>query len=314
MGLSFVCQTPIQELTLPLNGNRVFVKREDLLPFSFGGNKARKARLFFEDIRTNGSDCVVTYGSSSSNHCRVVANAAAAEGLRCIVVSPLENQKKTYNESMLKVFGTEIFRCPLDQVSDTIRETMDSLHKEGAKPYFIPGGGHGNLGTQAYVDVYNEIVIQEKEKDIRFDILFFACGTGTTQAGLICGKLMCCDEREIVGISIARNTRRASDVILGSVNDYLTSCGRSPADGSVVRIDDKYILGGYGKYSPEIVHTIRDVLVHEGIALDTTYTGKAFWGMKDYIKTKNIRGKNILFIHTGGTPLFFDSLREMDNE
>ena len=43
-----------------------------------------------------------------------------------------------------------------------------------------------------------------------------------------------------------------------------------------------------------------------GIPLDETYTGKAFMGMSEYIY--EISDKNILFIHTGGTPLFFDAL------
>ena len=44
-----------------------------------------------------------------------------------------------------------------------------------------------------------------------------------------------------------------------------------------------------------------------GIPLDATYTGKAFMGMTEYIK--EIKERNILFIHTGGTPLFFDALK-----
>ena len=75
--------TPIQKLG-ETSGNTLFMKREDLIPFSFGGNKARKAEYFFKEIDEGGYDCVVTYGSSSSNHCRVVANLAAARGLpRC---------------------------------------------------------------------------------------------------------------------------------------------------------------------------------------------------------------------------------------
>lgn len=38
--------TPLQYLAT-VEENRVYAKREDLLPFSFGGNKARKAQLFF---------------------------------------------------------------------------------------------------------------------------------------------------------------------------------------------------------------------------------------------------------------------------
>ena len=39
--------TPIQMLNEQLNNNKFFIKRDDLLPISFGGNKVRKAILFF---------------------------------------------------------------------------------------------------------------------------------------------------------------------------------------------------------------------------------------------------------------------------
>lgn len=74
---------------------------------------------------------------------------------------------------------------------------------------------------------------------------------------------------------------------------------------------DDYVLDGYDTYNDEILQTIREVLMTDGIPLDATYTGKAFWGMKKYIKKKQITGKNILFIHTGGTPLFFDIVGEL---
>ena len=33
-----------------INNNKVFIKRDDFIPFSFGGNKVRKALLFSEEI------------------------------------------------------------------------------------------------------------------------------------------------------------------------------------------------------------------------------------------------------------------------
>ena len=56
---------------------------------------------------------------------------------------------------------------------------------------------------------------------------------------------------------------------------------------------------------------IISVLIRYGIPLDSTYTGKAFWGMTKYLENKKITKKSILFIHTGGTPLFFDDMRRM---
>ena len=75
--------TPIQQIE-----NNIYVKRDDLIPYSFGGNKARKGFLFFEEIDKGEFDCVVTYGSSHSNHCRVISNMAAARNMPCYLIGP----------------------------------------------------------------------------------------------------------------------------------------------------------------------------------------------------------------------------------
>ena len=297
--------TPVQYLG-EFNGNRLWIKREDLLGFSFGGNKARKAELFFQDIDDGEYDCVVTYGTSSSNHCRVVANECSKRKMDCYIISPEENSIETFNSAMMELLGAEVTKVPVEKVHDTIENKLTELVREGRKPYFIAGGGHGNIGTEAYVQCYTEIRQQEEELGIHFDMIFLASGTGTTQAGLISGQILNGDEREIVGISVARKNPRGSDIVKASVREYL---GDKVTDAE---IEEKTVFldeytEGYGKSSAVIKETIREVFTGYGIPLDATYTGKAFAGMKDQLK--NSSGKNVLFIHTGGTPLFFDELR-----
>ena len=251
-------------------------------------------------------DTVVTYGSSSSNHCRVISNMATVRNIPCYIISPEEASEPTYNSKMMQLFGAEITTVPVDEVSRTIDEKLAELRECGRKPYFIPGGGHGNLGTQAYVDCYNEICAYEKENELHFDYIFFASGTGTTQAGLVCGQIMHGDEREIVGVSIARKNPRGRQVVLDSVKEYL--CGDVAdelIESATIFIDD-YIGDGYGKQNEAIKTTIKNMLSNHGIPMDSTYTAKAYTGMMDYIEKQEIKNKNILFIHTGGTPLFFD--------
>lgn len=302
--------TPIQ-FADEINQNKLYIKREDLIPYSFGGNKARKAKLFFDEIDSGSYDYIVTYGSSHSNHCRVVSNMAAARSIPCCVVAPQEVSDETYNSKMMGLFGAEFITVPVEQVHDTIEAKLEQLRVDGYRPYFIPGGGHGNVGTQVYVDCYNEIVAYEKESNTHFDYVFFATGTGTTQAGLVCGQLLNGDDRKIVGISIARKNPRGRDVVKESITDYLkdynTDISLDEIEKNTIFVDD-YIGDGYGKENSDIKDTIRTVMKQYGIPLDATYTGKAFFGMLSEIKRLGISGANILFIHTGGTPLFFDEL------
>ena len=302
-------ETPIFRLA-----DNFYIKREDYIPFSFGGNKARKAQLFFEEIDSGKYNCVVTYGSSSSNHCRIVANMAATRNIKCVIISPEQVFEETYNSKMMNVFGAEIIICPVDKVRDTIENTIQSLKNSGHTPYFISGGGHGNIGTQAYVNCYEEIRNYEKSNNIHFDYIFHASGTGTTQAGLVCGKIINRDEKNIIGISIARKNPRGRQVVLESVKEYLSeqkvNVSIETLENSVV-FNDEYVFEGYGKHTKEVRDCIIHSLVKYGLSLDSTYTGKAFFGMLDYVKKNGIEGKNILFIHTGGAPLFFDFLNKV---
>lgn len=307
--------TPIQSLGI-LSQNQLFIKREDLFPYSFGGNKARKGILFFEEIDKGGYDSIVTYGSSHSNHCRIIANMAAERNMPCYIISPVEVSDETFNSRLMKIFGVEITYVTLELVHDTIEEKIKKLQKDGKNPYFIAGGGHSNIGTQAYVDCYEEICLYERINHLHFDYIFFASGTGTTHAGLVCGQLKNKDKREIIGISIARKNPYGRNVVLQSIREYLGSrqvINMNTEEEIQCRtiFTDEYVGDGYGKENKSIDDIVRQVLIQYGIPMDSTYTGKAFWGMEQYIKKEQIRGKKILFIHTGGTPLFFDDLRRL---
>lgn len=308
-----VQETPLYQIEKSINN--IFIKRDDMLPISFGGNKARKAVKFFQDIDQGEFNCVVTYGSSSSNHCRIISNMAATRNLPCFIIGPNEASKPTFNSEMMQLFGAEVTVVPVNEVHDTIEKKLSDLRTQGKKPYFIPGGGHGNLGTQAYVDCYQEILKYEKENGIFFDYIFLASGTGTTQAGLVCGQIMNRDRRQIIGISIARKNPRGRQIVLNSICEYLQE-KEFPYDIQLVEetthFEDGYTGDGYGRINEAIQQSIKQMLICHGIPMDSTYTAKAYTGMKEYLREHEIHNKNILFIHTGGMPLFFDDLNKLN--
>ena len=303
-------KTPIIPLC-DIAGSEIWVKRDDLLPFSFGGNKARKAELFFKEFDRGDFNHVVTYGSGHSNHCRVVANCCAARDVGCTVIAPMEASTPTFNSALVKMSGAKTITVPVAEVHDTIEYELNKLSDSGKKPFFIPGGGHGNIGTQAYVDCYEEILLFENRMGWHFDDVYVASGTGTTQAGLVCGSILHQDRRHITGISVARTNPRGRDVVVDSVRDYLQSCGADISDDVIqqaVVFLDAYVGGGYSSGGEELDELVRNTYIRYGLPLDRTYTGKAFYGMLDQVNKARITGNKILFIHTGGSPLFFDEL------
>ena len=308
------CQlSPVQRLG-EYKESYLWIKREDLLPFSFGGNKARKAQMFFKVIDIGNYDCVVTYGSGSSNHCRIIANACCRRGLDCYIISPEEASASTFNSQIMELFGAEIMTVPVSAVHDTIEQKLSELRDAGKHPYFIEGGGHGDIGTEAYFRCYSEIKKYEELENVHFDYIFFASGTGTTQAGLVCGQLINGDTRKIVGISVARKNPRGRNIVLDSIRSYLEGGTDTPISddaicAATIFLDD--YTDGYGHCDERITETMATILRQFGIPLDATYTGKAFMGMTEYLQQLQIKGKNILFVHTGGTPLFFDAIDKM---
>lgn len=365
--------TPVVRLGGPWSDNEIWMKRDDLLPFSFGGNKARKAWQFYHEILQEEPDIVMTYGSNASNHCRIIANMARAMGLPCHIIAndhTVEGKdgRELFNRILVEEFGASVETVPTDQVHDTIEARMEEYRSRGLRPYFIQGGGHGNTGTAAYAEVWREIRSQERALGTAFSHIVLASGTGATQGGLVAGRVMERVQRagglmesvrqtgedeaavpqtqrrnpeaalpEVVGISIARRNPRGGDVVRESVLDYLSMLDENPIpeEGSLgdsagrfgqerstqeqtgyrrfyteedLVFDDHYILGGYGAYNEEVTQVISKMMEQEGIPMDTTYTGKAFTGMLHYLEDHGIHGQQVLFIHTGGTPLFFDRL------
>lgn len=306
--------TPILPLKYRDNSNKFYIKRDDLLPFSFGGNKARIAEEYFKDLIEKGYDTIISYGNSRSNLNRVIANMSKSLGIPCYIVSPLEyleENTETNNSKMVKMMDANIIQCDKKNVSETIEEIINDCKRRNLNPYYINGNkyGKGNekIAVRAYVKAYEEILKYEKKSDCHFDYIFHASGTGMTQSGLVCGKLRNEDNRSIIGISIARDLEIGKKSVINNIISYLGDDLLEKFNDDVKFID-KYVCGGYSKYNSEIDNIINRVLSLDGIPLDRTYTGKAFWGMTEYIKEKKINNAKILFIHTGGTPLFFDDL------
>lgn len=238
---------------------------------------------------------------------------AAQRGIPCTIIGPNEVSDVTYNSFLMEKFGSKLINVSVDRVHDTIERYLSELRDSGKRPYFIPGGGHSILGTKSYIECFEEIQEYQKENNLVFDYIFHASGTGGTQAGLVCGKIMCQSLTQIIGISIARQNPRGRNVVIEAVHEYMPEISYDIIEQNVVFLDD-YITQGYGKESKEISDIIDRCMMKYGIPLDPTYTGKAFWGMTEYMKKMDIRNKRLLFLHTGGTPLYFDYLGEKRNE
>lgn len=313
--------TPIQEIASPEAielGCRLFVKRDDLIPYAFGGNKVRIAWEFMDDMRNQGCNALIMYGDSRSNLCRVLAFMCRHEQVPALMIATSENgeAEPSFNEDLVGRLGIEVLHCEKDAIAEAVDWAFATLRSRGLKPYYIYGDrtGSGNEGTaaNAYAKAYAEICEQERELGTHFDVLIAPYGTGCTLGGLVCGRLEARDDREIVGISISSRTpERANRILKETVVGWYAKRGSVPPTDfeSHLKLVCEYNCGGYGARDARVDALIEEMLLNQALPLDPTYTGKALRGALDYLRDNGVRNKNVLFLHTGGTPLFYDYLR-----
>ena len=317
--------TPIQKLPIAeMGSNRIWVKRDDLLPFSFGGNKVRIAKSLLNDCLARNCDAMILYGDRRSNLCRVLAAMCMAAQIDTIMIATSENEagsRISFNEKMIRSLGTRILQCEKTEIAEAVDRAFLLFRKEGKKPYYIYGNRFGTGNEAAAVDAYvracPEIIDWETKSGKRFDHIFTACGTGSTLAGLAVGMLEAGRQISVTGISISSRTQERAENCLGTAaRAWYEGQGREiPKElDRCLNVETKYNCGGYGIADPRVSDLIRSVFRETSIPMDTTYTGKALRGMLDNIKERGIRNKNILFLHTGGVPLYFDYLLSGENE
>lgn len=304
------------------DGNSLYIKREDLLPFSMGGNKVRIAETLMKDMRAKGCDSMIIYGSVHSNLCRVLSNLCYAQKVDCTMICSHEEGEKqitTHNGSLINWSETEVVNCSKTEIAETVEALMERKKHLGKKPYYIYGSkwGTGNEGTLAfaYAQAYQEIKDFEAREGWEFDYLFCPSGTGATQAGLTCGHLLAGDHKKVVGILISsRETERALKILKDSIRACFEKYGKNiPVNyEQEIHLLDQYRQEGYGRYDERIISCVMEEYLKNGIPLDPVYTGKAFWGMKEYLREQRIQNSRILFLHTGGTPLFYDFLKRQE--
>lgn len=277
-------------------GVDLWAKRDDLFPSALGGSKARMLQYILYPILKSGKKIVVTAGGPCSNFNRSIALLCAQYGLQLKLVSYTDNvteYKTALNNYLVELTDCEYIHCDKSQVVETIKQVMDNLEKDSTS--FVYGGGKSLQGVYAYYDAVRELKNQREE----VDELFVACGTGTTLTGICAGMQKYYPQAKVHGISVARKFENEREVLnedMAYLNEYLGS----HYDFSNMIFYEEFLSGGYGKSNEEEKNIITECISHKGMVIDSTYVGKAFWGMISILSKGNHKGKKICFWNTGG--------------
>ncbi|MGB8197372.1 MAG: 1-aminocyclopropane-1-carboxylate deaminase [Acidimicrobiales bacterium] len=305
----------LDRLSEYLEGASVWAKRDDVNSgLAFGGNKIRKLEYLVADALANGCDTLVSIGGVQSNHTRQVAAAAAATGMKCVLIQeswvdwPDVTYDRTGNILLSRLMGADVrlVRAGFDiGFKESWEKAILEIEDRGGKPYAIPAGASdhplGGLGFAGWAD---EVRQQEAELGVGFDYVVVSSVTGGTQAGMIAGFAQDGDDRKVIGIDASAKPDATRDQVARIARATATLIGveRELLDEEII-LDDRFHAGTYGIPDERTLDAMRLGASLEAMITDPVYEGKSLAGLIHMVQDREIPpDANVLFAHLGGQP------------
>jgi L-cysteate sulfo-lyase len=294
---------PMPRLLHALGGGpRLFIKRDDAIPFGFGGNKVRKLALVAARAMADQADTLITAGGVQSNHARATAAAAARLGLRAVLVANGHAPERlTANALLDQLLGAEVVYVPSrEDRAPMIEQVAARLRRQGRRPFAIPIGASTPLGALGFVLAIAELVDQMPPPDV----IIHSTSSGGTQAGLVAGCRLLGLPTRVVGISAddtSASLQSTIRAIVSGVADLLDLDPETLSRGTAFEVDDRFVGDGYGIPTDGSREAIELAARTEAIFLDPTYTAKAMAGLIACVRQQRFqKNQTVLFWHTGG--------------
>lgn len=322
-----VLPTPLvaaPRLAAVLGAGSLYVKRDDLTGFTFGGNKARPLEFLIAAAIAEGADTLVTGGAPGSNFCAATAAAALRAGLSCHLVIAGDPLPPGPALALARSWGATVSWTRIADrasVDTALPSAAARLTAGGCRPYLIPRGGATGLGAAGFALAAFELHAQLAERGVGAAHVLVAVGSGASLAGLVAGNVLLGRAWTLLGASASRPPTQAAHTVLGIAQECLRllagpagcpAAGSGPevagsglADAAVtvpeVTAADVVVTDargpGHGLPSREGRVAAEQAMRTEGLMVDPIHTAKAL----AVVGTQGLAGAEaVVFWHTGG--------------
>ena len=278
----------------------LYIKRDDLTGFAFGGNKARQLEFLLAAAAADDADTLVTGGAPGSNFCAAAAAAALRAGLRCELVIAGEPAPPGPALALALSWGATVRWTGTPE-----RESVDAglplaaadLTARGHRPYLIPRGGATGLGAAGYALAAFELHEQLAERGTGAALVIVPVGSGGTLAGLVAGHVLLGRPWTVLGGSASRPPEVAAGRVLALARECLAVLAGpglpdiGPGDVTVADVRGP----GHGLPSPAAMAVAEQAMRTEGLIVDPVYTAKAL-----ALAQRSAGSQSVVFWHTGG--------------
>jgi D-cysteine desulfhydrase len=292
----------------------IWLKREDLLPLAFGGNKVRNLELLVGAALAAGADTLVTAGRRWSNHCRLTAAAGARAGMSVhLVLSGPPGGPEPPNERLARLLGATVHVAETTDRSDReglVQRVVGDLEAGGARPYVIGVGGTGSgegdvVGACGQVLAGLEFAAQADAIGLDVASLVLPAATGGTHAGVLTGLQVAGQQSGVVGVAVSAPAHETRATVAGIARRLAPLADLDPRlDDDAIEIDGEQLGGGYGAPTAAAEEAARLLARTEGVLVDPIYTAKALAGLVARVRDGRLSG-TVVFWHAGGQPALF---------
>ena len=305
---------PLRRLSNELGGGaEIWIKREDLLPLAFGGNKLRNLEFLVGAALAEGADTLITSGRRWSNHCRLTAAAGARAGLAVHLVltgPPRPAGEEGPNQVLDELLGATVHVTATEDRAERaalVESIAAEVRAAGRRPFVIGVGGTGSVGASGQVLAGLELAEQLEAAGIGAASVVMASATGETQAGVLAGLALAAPPlREVLGIAVAAPSAELRPTIRGILDGLAPLIG-GVLQGDSIGLEDDQLGSGYGRPTTAADEAARLLARSEGILVDPIYTAKALAGLIARVRDGRLTGP-VVFWHAGGSPGIFERL------
>ena len=291
----------------------VWIKREDLLPLAFGGNKLRNLEFLVGAALAAGADTLVTSGRRWSNHCRLTAAAGARAGLDVDLVMtgpPPAAGAEGPNQVLDELLGARVHITATDLRAERtalVEDVVARLRADGRRPFVIEVGGTGLVGAAGQVLAGLELADQLAALGIGEATVVLPSATGGTHAGVLTGLALAAPPvRPVTGVAVAAPAEELRPTIAALLEGLAELVG-VVVSPDAIRLEDDQLGDGYGRPTEAADAATRLLARTEGVLVDPIYTAKALAGLVAGVREGRLRGR-VVFWHAGGLPGLFEAV------
>lgn len=289
------------------DGQRVWVKRDDLSHPIYGGNKVRKLELILAAAQADGKDQLITFGATGTHHGLATAIFCRQLGLGCEVLlfDQPDSPHVQHNLSRLEQEGARRVFC--GSLANTLRRYYLHPARLRRGSQFLFAGGSNELGVLAFINAALELKAQIDAGECPVPArIYCPVGSGSTIAGLTLGMALAELPTEVIGVRVAdSHVGPIPACTVGSIAQLMARTvrwlGRRhidwPAGVPQPRLDERWIGAGYGHPTVDAEAAVVAFESELGVPLDLTYTAKTFAAVRDAAGS-DASGGPLLYWHT----------------